>query len=114
MRISDWSSDVCSSDLFLLLREVADALGDERRLRRRAAGRVDHQRDRLEARLGEGALDQRFEAGADHAAAPRPRNPGRATAGEQRSPRDTGEAGSTDDGVRSGRYRGWWKQEKKK
>ena len=37
----------------------ADALADQRRLHRRAAGRVDRQRDRLGAAHVEGALEQR-------------------------------------------------------
>src|SRR3546814_7227462 len=33
MRISDWSSDVCSSDLFLLVRaETVDVIGDDVRM----------------------------------------------------------------------------------
>src|SRR3546814_9507591 len=40
MRISDWSSDVCSSDLFVLEARVADL-----------AGTAAHQHDRLVHRL---------------------------------------------------------------
>src|SRR3546814_219712 len=47
MRISDWSSDVCSSDLMTLRRELADLVEDQRRARRLArAGRTE-QREML-------------------------------------------------------------------
>src|SRR3546814_6881352 len=39
MRISDWSSDVCSSDLVLPIGDRRQRMGDARR---RMAGRVDH------------------------------------------------------------------------
>src|SRR3546814_6446756 len=60
MRISDWSSDVCSSDLFLELEEIIDREIERRPGRER--GRVDIYRTEQktgEARLACRVLDQR-------------------------------------------------------
>src|SRR3546814_18336781 len=42
MRISDWSSDVCSSDLAHALAAVGNGLGQAVRQRKRLLARVDH------------------------------------------------------------------------
>src|SRR3546814_17768026 len=46
MRISDWSSDVCSSDLFIAQiidgRDRGDRLGQRRHFRRRRQARAEH------------------------------------------------------------------------
>src|SRR3546814_16118671 len=60
MRISDWSSDVCSSDLFLELEEIIDREIERRPGRER--GRVDIYRTEQktgEARLARRVLDLR-------------------------------------------------------
>lgn len=71
----------------LLFRQIADPLGDQRRLHRRPARRVDDQRHRLLVLGREGALQQRGDAGQRQAGAERTAladDPGQADDGHQR------------------------------
>src|SRR3546814_2434331 len=69
MRISDWSSDVCSSDL-----DREDACGDHDRFRARDRLRADGDRDRNRRRSAEAARDYRHRRPhrGDHPDASRP------------------------------------------
>src|SRR3546814_7695744 len=56
MRISDWSSDVCSSDLDVIIRRIVDARGAELDLRQ-LARQIDRQRAAVALReSGEAAV----------------------------------------------------------
>src|SRR3546814_11166754 len=67
MRISDWSSDVCSSDLLRLHRHVADLVEEQR-----AAGRLLETPRSTGLRAGKGAAFMAEQLGFDQFA----RNPG--------------------------------------
>src|SRR3546814_6844652 len=62
VRISDWSSDVCSSDLLIFLRGQLHRLAVERHAAR-ARVETDLARDQLARCIARGAADQRAQAG---------------------------------------------------
>src|SRR3546814_5089712 len=65
MRISDWSSDVCSSDLLASVAIAAEGLADQRRsapaLRVLLQDQVDDAGDRIGAILGRCAITEYFD-----------------------------------------------------
>src|SRR3546814_16498143 len=89
MRISDWSSDVCSSDLIAVIEQhfgfareyfIEDAVHvflEHQPCRHRSQGRLDHAR--AEGEIGE---QQAFDGADRHAALP-PREHGRASCRER-------------------------------
>src|SRR3546814_2936082 len=66
MRISDWSSDVCSSDLAQLAAAVALLLAQSRL--KRAPGLAQQQHDQQDDRRAHGDQQQQQELGVGHAA----------------------------------------------
>src|SRR3546814_18537810 len=101
MRISDWSSDVCSSDLITLARDIAVAVVDEGDGRGRVVWTVrtilePEQRARDDVTKERGAWVQRHEAGVERVVEHT----------EERGDRSEGSRVGKE-GVSTGRFR-WW------
>src|SRR3546814_12381818 len=112
MRISDWSSDVCSSDLVPPNDGRAGAGGRERRRRRADAHRARGEEPRR-ARIAPGpASDQPAARAGRQAAIPNPEFDGRAISRRERGRSEERRVGK--EGVSTGSIRGSPEHEKKK